>query len=169
MSQQAPSELDREWDIYNTKGQLLRQAGSISNWKTCKYNRKEMLHFLRKNEIEGIGVVQRLKYVYSFKSFLKVVNKDFRKVTERDMENFLYSLINYKMSTKNSRWVGVRKFLRYIGREDAYKNLKPKFHNKGQKLPEELLTEEEVQSMIENSKNTRNKAVRSIPISKRNG
>ena len=58
----------------------------LEQMKTCQCNRREMLHFIRKCEIEGVGVVQRLKYVYSFKSFLKAVNKDFRQVNEKDVE-----------------------------------------------------------------------------------
>src|SRR3989338_8817112 len=154
--------VDKDWDIYNTKDQLQRQTQILSDWKTCKYNRQEMLHFIKKCEIEGIGVVQRPKYVYSFKSFLKVVNKDFRNVNERDIETFLYSLRNYKPSTKNGRWVGMRKFLRYIGKESVYKNLKPKFSANGRKLPEELLTEDEIKTLIKNVRGPRNKAIVSV-------
>lgn len=159
-----PTQLqDKEWDIYNTKSTFLRQVKGIEHWSTTKSNKQEMLRFLRRIEMEGVGVVQRIKYIFAFKLFLKVVNKDFHKLKESDMEDFLYSMRqHYKQKTISTRWRCMKKFLRYIGEEDVCKNLMPKFSIKNRKMPEELLTEEEIKLMIKNATGIRNKAMVSL-------
>ena len=91
---------DRDWDIYNTKAKYLKQLSQISEWNTSESNRKLILEFLKRAEIEGVGVVQRLKYIYAFKTFLRLVNKDFHTITEQDLETFLLGMNGYAEKTK---------------------------------------------------------------------
>jgi len=35
-------------------------------------NKKLIFEFLKRAKIEGVGIVQRLKYIYAFKTFLKL-------------------------------------------------------------------------------------------------
>jgi site-specific recombinase XerD len=137
-------------DIYKTKKQYLRKLEEIKNWNTSENNKKQILEFLTKTEIEGISVVQRMKYFYSFKTLLKVVNKDFECITKEDLEKFLLSIENYKPKTKNTRWYCIKKFFQFIGKNELFKDFKVNFNSLNRKLPEELLTEEEIKLMIEN-------------------
>jgi site-specific recombinase XerD len=131
----------------------------IKYWDTSKKNIEQILEFLRNKEIIGIGVVQRLKYIYSIKTLLRIINKNFDQFTERDLENFILGMGKYKPKTKHIRWYCVKKFFEFIGKKDLYNNLKPSFKKKGMKLPEELLTEEEVKRMVEGAYNIRDKAL----------
>jgi integrase/recombinase XerD len=144
-------------DIYKTKKQYLRKLEEIKNWNTSENNKKHILEFLTKTEIEGISVVQRMKYFYSFKTLLKVVNKDFECITKEDLEKFLLSMENYKPKTKNTRWYCIKKFFQFIGKDELFKDFKVNFNSLNRKLPEELLTEEEIKLMIENATNLRDK------------
>ena len=110
---------------------------------TSESNKKLILEFLKRADIEGVGVVQRLKYIYAFKTFLSLVNKDFHAVTEHDLETFLLGMNGYAEKTKRTRWYCIKKFLSSIGREDLFTKIKPKFRVRKLKLPEELLTQED--------------------------
>ena len=135
-------------DIYGTNARYERVIKGIESWQTSQENKRKMLEFLRRIDIEGIGVVQRLKYCDSFRTFLTAVNKDFQDVTEKDIEQFLSTMQHYKPATRHLRWVCMKKFLRYQGKEDVFKNIKPKFRDLKHCLPEELLTPEEVGAMV---------------------
>ena len=134
----------------------------IRKWDTSAKNKDNILAFLRNAEIIGIGVVQRLKYIHSIKKLLQIINKDCDKFTVRDLEGFILGMDGYKPKTKHIRWYCVKKFFEFIGKKELYDNLKPRFKKKGMKLPEELLTEEEVKKMIKCAYNIRNKALISV-------
>lgn len=149
---------DKDWDIYSTKTKYLKQLSNISSWNTSKHNKELILQFLKRAEIEGVGVVQRLKYIYAFKTFLRFINKDMRAVTEQDMEKFLLGMNGYAEKTKRTRWYCIRKFLSSVGKENLFTKIKPKFKVKKLKLPEELLTLEEINRMITKAYHIRDKA-----------
>ncbi len=151
--------MDHEWDIYDTKKRYLEQLNQIKDWDTTEKNKEKMLNFLKRIELEGVGVVQRSKYIFSFKTLLNAVNKDFDEFTDQDIENFIYSMTRYKPKTKHIRWTCIRKFLRYIGKDTLFQNIKVSFNKSDVKLPEELLSEEEVKQMVEKATNIRDKAL----------
>ena len=136
-----------------------RKLENIKNWNTTESNKKLVLSFLTKKEAEGLSLVQRLKYLISLKQFVSTTNKNFEDMTEKDMEKFLLSLNGYKPSTKHTRYYCVKKFLEFVGKKFE---LKVRFDTKNNKLPEELLTEEEVWKMVENCENPRDKAFISV-------
>lgn len=127
--------------------------------ETSKINKKQIREFLKRKEFEGIGVVQRLKYIQSIRSLLKFSKKSFNSYIEQDLQNFILSLSNYKPKTKHIRWYCIKKFFEFLGKEELYRNLKPRFLKKKTKLPEELLTEKEVNKMIEKAYSIRDKAL----------
>jgi integrase/recombinase XerD len=112
--------------------------------------------------LEGIGVVQRSKYISAFKLLLKAVNKDFARYTTKDLERFLLSLSHYKPKTRKTRWYDIKKFFRYLKKEDLFNEISPPKAPKGMKLPEELLTEDEVNLMVSTASNLRDKAFISV-------
>lgn len=147
-------------DIYNTAAQLHRELEAISNWKTTQHNKERMLQFLRRSEVEGLSDVRQLKYVYAFKWLLKVCNKDFDELTNRDIEDYLLSMNgHYKASTKQTRWYPIKKFLCSLDKADLVRDFKPAFDKSTKKMPDELLTEAEVLKMVEAAYSTRDKAL----------
>ena len=148
-----------DWDIYNTRSKLLCYLEDLKKWKTSENNKKRMLDFFQRIELEGIGVVQRVHYYYAFKTFLEAVNKDFDEMIKDDIEKFLLYMRKYQSKTKHKRWACVKKFLRYIGKDTLFQDIKVSFRQKGLKLPEELLTEDEIKNMVSNATNIRDKAL----------
>ncbi|MBU0898943.1 MAG: tyrosine-type recombinase/integrase [Nanoarchaeota archaeon] len=149
---------DKDWDIYNTKAKYLKQLEQINSWNTSDSNKDLIQKFLKRTEIEGVGVVQRLKYLYAFKTFLRFVSKDFQAVTEQDLEHFLLSMNSYAEKTKRTRWYCIRKLLTFLEKEELFNKIKPRFKVRKLKLPEELLTLEEVNKMISRAYHIRDKA-----------
>ena len=153
---------DKEWDIYDTKEHLDRWIQDIYSWKTAERNKQRILDFLARTRLEGIGVVQRSKYVCALKILLKVVNKDFDDFTPKDLESFMLSMMGYGPKTRKTRWYDAKKFFRYIGKEDLFKGTLRPVVPKGMKLPEQLLTEEEVTLLVSTASNLRDKAFVSV-------
>lgn len=117
-----------------------------------------MLAFLERTQLEGIGVVQRSKYISAFRLLFKALNKDFDEFTAKDLEVFLLSMAHLKPKTRKTRWYDVKKFFKYLGREDLFKGVVSPTCPRLLKLPEQLLTEEEVNSMVAKAGNLRDKA-----------
>ncbi|MFH1978455.1 MAG: site-specific integrase [Candidatus Aenigmatarchaeota archaeon] len=151
-----------DWDIYNTIRRYTNHLNKIPHWDTAENNKELILNFLKKTEIEGIGLVQRVKYVDAFRTLLTAVNKDMTKFTGKDLEEFLYHMRIYKPKTRHTRWYSIKKFFRYIDKKDIYNNIEPHFDKKGMKLPEELLTEDDIKKMISAANNIRDKALISV-------
>jgi len=153
---------EEEWDIYDTKEQLGKWIQEVPSWNTAERNKQRILDFLARTRLEGIGVVQRSKYVCALKILLKAVNKDFDDFTPKDLESFMLSMMGYGPKTRKTRWYDAKKFFRYIGKEDLFKGTLRPVVPKGMKLPEQLLTEEEVTLLVSATSNIRDKALISV-------
>jgi integrase/recombinase XerD len=138
----------------------LERKLQISN--ISESNLEKIFAFLRRAEIEGIGVVQRTKYVFSLKSLFKVVEKDFEEYSSKDLEEFLLYLKRFSPKTAQTRWYAIVKFFKFLGKEELFKDIKPSFHHKGMKLPEDILTLDEVQRMVREAYSIRDKALISV-------
>jgi len=148
-------------DLYNTKLVLLRTLEHLKV-STSETNLKRIKDFLRRAEIENVGTVQRIKYLYGIKTLFEVVHKEFEEYTKEDLEEFLLHMKKYSTKTAQTRWYSVVKLLRFLGREDVFREIRPSFRHKGMKLPEDILTVDEVQRMVREAYNVRDKALISV-------
>ena len=146
-------------DIYNLKEKYRREVGKIKDWSTTADNKKLFLDFLDRRESEGIGVVQRIKYIDSVRTLVRFNGKDFFSFAEKDLQDFVLSMDNFSPKTRHIKWYCVKKFFEFLGKKDLYINFKPRFVKKKIKLPEELLTQEEVNQMIQKARTIRDKAL----------
>ena len=128
-------------------------------------NRKAILNFLQASRARGVGDARQIVYVYKLKKLSGIVNKDFRKVTAKDMEKALAKLESTRLSewTKHTFKAVVKRFFQWLrGLEDEYppevKWIKLRMKNEGRILPEELLTEEEVKRLAEAAESPRDRA-----------
>jgi len=145
-------------DIYHTDILYNRQKEGIKNWKTSETNQGLILDFLKKMEINGISFVQLQKYVYGLKQFLEVCNKEFYEVEPKDIDDFLISMRKLKQTTKRLRYFSLKKFFDWLGKKDLFSNNGIKLNIK-RMMPEELLTEQEIQQMIDSCNSVRDKAM----------
>ena len=121
-------------DIHNTDNSYRRCLRELPKWETKPSNKKLIFEFLRKTEVEGIGVAQRVKYFYSFKTLLRAVNKDLKKFEIKDLEDYILYMQHYSMKARETRWYGLKKFFCYIGKEKLFESVKPSFKEKGSRF-----------------------------------
>src|SRR3989338_3142590 len=117
---------------------------------------------------EGLGKSRIKKYAYTLKQLSLMINKDFDKATKKDIINLVSSIEQREWSdwTKHDYKVCIKKFYKWLrGKEDypeEVKWIKTTIKKKNGKLPEGLLTEEEVKKLIDACTNSRDKALVSV-------
>ena len=105
-----------------------------------------------------------MRYIATLKSIALLMNKDFDKATKKDIE-YLLILINKKTQSEAGRHeykITLKKFYKWLSKGDESKLTKwftTNIKNKDKKLPEDMLTEEEIIKMINATQNTRDKAM----------
>ncbi|MBN2517730.1 MAG: tyrosine-type recombinase/integrase [Candidatus Altiarchaeota archaeon] len=123
----------------------------------------QIRRFLRLKELEGISASQRLKYYAALKVLLKTCPRGLVSATQDDLEEFLLLLRRgYRVSSQESCWYCVKKFLEFLGKGELFKELHPTFKEKGMKLPEELLTLDEINRLVSAACGPRDKALISV-------
>lgn len=154
-------------DIHNKQKRLERLIERIEQSKAISKNNKKLIFdFKRYIEIEETLSVSRVERIVSILlEIAEWMDKDFDKVTKEDMTKLIEKIHsqNYKEWTIYTYKVIIKKFWKWLKKtEDAYpeevKWIKPRVKNRTHKLPEELLTEEDIKKLIEVADNTRDKA-----------
>lgn len=131
---------------------------SEENYTTIK-------RFVRSCEIDGIGEHRKIKYVSTLKQIILMIDgKDLKQADREDIENVLIGIQKKSKSeeTRHDYKVTLKKFYRWLngGEEpDLTKFFKATKNKTKQKLPDELLTEEEIIKMIESTRNTKDQAL----------
>ncbi len=146
-------------DIYNLREKLRKETEKVKGWNTTEENKRLFLEHLQRREADGTGTVQRIKDIDSLRTFVQFNGKDFASFTEKDLQDFILFMGYLKPRTRHIKWYGVKKFFEFIGKKDLYRDFKPRFVKKKTKLPEELLTQEEVNQMIQKAYSIRDKAL----------
>jgi len=145
-------------DIYGLEKQYKRSLELISR-DFCPEDSARILEFLRLKELEGLSTARRLKYYAALKVFRRVCPR----IVECDrhhLEEFLLLLRNeYKITSQETNWYCCKKFLQWLEKENLFDKLRPMFKGRGMKLPEELLTREEVERLIASAQTLRDKAM----------
>jgi len=145
--------------IENVKKKILQLAIPGSN-------RKAILEFSDFCFSDGLSARRVLKYLSTLSSIAGLLPKEFSKSTRADIEKLVnkIELSEYSEWTKHDYRVTLKKFFRWLrNTEDGYppevKWLRSTMRNRRTKLPEEILTPQEVQAMITAAPTARDKAL----------
>lgn len=157
----------QNFDLYDRKGKLERVIARIKSSKQIpEHNRKIILDFHKQCIADGLSSGRMQKLVIILAKLSGWLGKDFDKATRADIIELVNSIEkqDYKEWTKCDYKVVIKKFYKWLRRtEGAYPEevrwLKTTMKNARHKLPEELLTEEEVLKMIDAADNIRDKAL----------
>lgn len=129
-------------------------------------NRKAVLDFSEFCFSEGLSTRRVLKYLYTLSNIARWLPKEFVKVTREDIEKLANKIerSDYSEWTKHDYRVTLKKFFRWLRQtEDDYpsevKWLRSTMRKNRTKLPDEILTQEEVQAMIAAATTARDKAL----------
>lgn len=156
-------------DIHNYKKSFERQIELLKEDESIlQENRDEGIRFKDYLISEGIGVARIGRYLLDIRKFAKLLNKPFKDATKDDLRRVIGEINKGGLAEESKKCfkIMVRKLYRFlydIDEKGVYPDQVkwisiaiPKNHKK---LPEELLTEEEVKLIIYNCKNLRDKAL----------
>jgi site-specific recombinase XerD len=137
---------------------------SVENFAITERNKELIVDFIDYCFSEGLGEHRIVKYITTLKYISLSLQIDFEKTTERDIRRYVSSLerSNKSQWTKHDYKVVMKKFYGWLngGEEPSIvKWINTSLKDKNRKLPEEMVTEDEVKLMIEAAANKRDKAL----------
>lgn len=140
---------------------------SLSQRKSLEgYNK----HLLRK----GVSIETRMGYMKDVALLGRETKKPYKKITKKDIDDLIvaklengydYSVGNikrkgkYSPKTINQLKISIGEFMKSIGRDDLQESVKVSRANGHFKLPEDILTKEEILKMVSSTDNFRDKAL----------
>ena len=129
-------------------------------------NKQLILDFAKARLANGSSRLRVVKCMYCLRYLAKWLNKPFGQATKQDLTALVGDLENqdYAEYTKYDFKIVLKMFFKWFkgnGEEfpEEIKWLKPKLRHNAHKLPEELLTEEEVMKIAETATSPRDKAI----------
>lgn len=152
-------------DIYN---QPRRVAYYFKNFRADpsfgKGNYELIEGFIRHSKLMGISDARLVRYLGDFRILTKWLEKPWKKVTKKDIEDLIIKLESsaYAPESKRTLKVTLRKFMRWMRGTTEYPEevswINMSMKDKPIKKPEDMLTEDDVMTIVRASNNPRNKA-----------
>jgi integrase/recombinase XerD len=149
---------------------LERKKANLTETGASKGNLELVNKFINSQVRDGKSRVSSMTYLTSLRYVLKNTRFEFSEATKEDIETFLDVLETWACEwgrnkgqplspfTKNTIKMQFKNFLQYIGKGEEAKIIKCK-NLKGSKLPEDILTKEEVLEIIDHAGSLRDKAL----------
>jgi len=155
------------FDLYRYDKRLKRTVELMkADRKMIPENTKNIIAFSKARLARGTSYGRVAKVVYCLKRLSKMLNKPFGQADKENIISLMGELeaTKYAEHTKYDFKVVLKMFYRWLlGNDEDFpsliKWLKPKIRNKKSKLPEELITEEEVLKLVNAADNLRDKAM----------
>lgn len=155
---------DQENKLNNAKDLLKKSDISAEN-------KDHILMFLEQLSAEDISIGRQSKYLYTLKTLAKLLKKDFSNVTKEDIISIMSKInnSNYADWTKRDFRVVLKRFFKWIRERDGQEFARGEYPDEvkwistgkkkdKKKLPEELLTVEEIKKLSENTNNLRDRS-----------
>jgi len=156
-------------EIHNYKKRLENTLKRINlSTEISKINKKLILNFHNYCFSEGIGCAKTERYIYDCFTFAKSFKKRLDILSKEELQKFVaqIEMNDWSPNTKHSFKIMIRKFYKFvegITERGVYPEkvrwLKSNVKNCQQKLPSELLTEDEIEKMINSTDNFRDKSL----------
>ena len=152
--------------VHKPSKRLENAFNHLHRKKLSKKNKEFIEKFANSCISEGIGELRVTKYIFTLCKIAETIGKDFDEVTKEDLKEFVkeLELSNYAEWTKHDYKATLKKFYKWLkGNEEEYPEevrwIKVTIKNNKKKLPEELLTIDEVKALAEATNNLRDKAI----------
>lgn len=149
---------------------LKRKRENLIETGTSQENLRLVNKFIDSQIREGLSRQSCMTYLTSLRYVLQNTEINFATATKEDVENVLTTLENWiaingrnkgcplSPFTKNTIKIQLKRFLEFLGKDDAAQVIKCK-NLKGTKLPEDILTKNEVLMIIDHAGSLRDKAL----------
>jgi len=154
-----------EFDIHNYRHKLDRKLELIRKTrKICEENKLDILKFHNDGFSRGLSLPRIEKYLFHMYHISLILKKPFREVTKDDIKKLVAVIEqrDYSEWTKKDFCVVLKIFFRWLRDKEEYpeevKWIKTTVKHYDRKLPEDLLTQEEVKKLAEAADNIRDKA-----------
>jgi len=152
---------DRKQGLYDVD--IERRISGLEIEPLTEKNIDLIVSFVDELYVQGIGVHRILKYISTLKCIFIKLDKDFENVTERDLKSYVGGLERSKLSawSKHDYKVVLRIVYKWqFGEELAW--VKTKIPRNKRKLPTELLDETDIDIMVDQASNARDRAFVSL-------
>jgi len=157
-------------DIYDVKGRLEAVTRRINaSDQISRKNRQLVFDFCEHCRLQGLSNIRVLFYLNRFWNIARYVGKDFDQMNRRDIETLVKRIQNngYSPRTVADHLTAIKTFWKWLdGKGETYPEkvawIKPRHNNRKTKLPEELLTKEDVDRLVDTASNVRDKALISV-------
>jgi site-specific recombinase XerD/ribosomal protein L40E len=159
-----------ERDIYHNKRKLAAAEARIGKAAIGDKNKGLILDFKKHLVLRDISTGRIVKYVNTLKQIAVNMKMDFDAATKKDIERIVAEIQqneSFSEWTKRDYKQIIKTFYQWLRNSgddfpDEVRWIKTRIKKHRQKLPEELLTEEDVHKMIEVAQNARDKALVAI-------
>lgn len=154
-------------DIYGRKEKYQRKVEQIeASSNISSPDKKLILKFKDECLSQGLSEARALKYLRHLQNIVKWIDVPLKKATKEDIKRLVAKIngMDYSDWTKHDYKVAIRKFYQFVeGMDDGYPEkvrwIKTGMNIKNHKIPEELLTENEISALVEAADNPRDKAL----------
>lgn len=158
-------------DIHNYRRQLERVVELIkTSQEISEENKNTILKFRDFLFSEGVGIPRIISYLFYSRKYARMLQKPFKEASESDIRAIIAQLNQEDLSENSKKGfkITLKRLYCFIEgktkREDYPPNVEwisVTIHNNHSKLPEELLTEEEILNIISKCRNLRDKTLMS--------
>lgn len=147
--------------IYKHEKNLNAVEKRIKNADYSKENKTLILKFENSLFAEGLKPVRVEKYLVQLNVLAQLVDKNFSEMDFDDVQALVARIERSDRSewTKHDYKISIRKFFRWMGKDDLVSWINVQMRHNTQKLPEELLSEQEIKRLIEVAEHPRDKAI----------
>jgi len=151
-------------EIYNYKRILERTLDIIRDSEICEENKKSIADFHDYCVAEGLSIARIIKYLATLRKIAALLRKPFTHGTKEDILELVRRIesASYSDWTKHDYKVIIKIFWRWLKKAEEYpsevKWIKASVRN-NHKLPEELMTQEEVTALADAAPHPRDKAL----------
>lgn len=150
-------------EVYGYNRRIESLLNRIRNSNIDNESRERILEFYRECIIRGYSKARIIKYLDTLKGIYKFLGKPFSEAKKDDIAEFLRKIEerNYSEWTKRDYKIIIRIFYKWLRKTEDYpEEVRWIRKNNGSKmkLPEELLTVDEIRKMVDAADNLRDKA-----------
>ncbi len=147
--------------LYNHELNLGTTEKRIKNSTICEANKQQIFEYENCCFSEGIKIARVLKHLYELKILAELFGKEFNLASKQDVMRVvgLIERMDRAESTKRDYKILIRKFFRWMNKDDVIAWMKIPTRNDTKKLPEDMLSEEEIEKMINACEHPRDKAM----------
>jgi len=153
------------YDAHNFSKGVERILGRVLKDRTIpKENREAIARFKGFCVSEGLTMGRIYRYIYDLRRASKMLGKTFDVADQEDIRRIVSDMMDirkYSDWTKRDFKVSLRKFYRWLRNDENPPEVswyKTHMKNRVTRFPEDMLTEEEIKKLIENTRDVRYKA-----------